>query len=200
MPSRAMPFAIAAAISVLVFTAAALEPYFAGDVAVARAVQALAPGTTWATYVTSLALTPHKQLVMVLAIALAYWLAGWKGAALTIAAITIEQLGAEATKQIAERPRPAHHLIRVVGNPSGFSFPSTFTTFITVTFGTVLLLALHSRTRAAVAVGTLAAIVILAGWAARVTLGAHWPSDVILTTMVCLVWIWAARRVVLPAP
>jgi hypothetical protein len=33
-----------------------------------------------------------------------------------------------------------------------------------------------------------------------VTLGAHWPSDVILTTMVCLVWIWAARRVVLPAP
>jgi membrane-associated phospholipid phosphatase len=136
---------------------------------------------------------------MVLAVALAYWLAGWKGAALTLVAIAIEQLGAEATKQIAQRPRPAHDLIGVAGNPSGFSFPSTFTTFITVTFGTVLILALHSTMRAAVAVGALAAIVIVVGWAARVTLGAHWPSDVILTTVVCLTWIWAARRVVLPA-
>jgi membrane-associated phospholipid phosphatase len=199
MSSRAMPFAIAAAVSVLVFTAAALEPYFAGDVAVARAVQALSPGTTWATFVTSLALTPHKQLVMVLAVGLAWWLAGWKGAALTMAAIAIEQLGAESTKQIAARPRPSRDLITVVGNPSGFSFPSTFTTFITVTFGTVLLLALHSRARAAMAVGTLAALIMVVGWAARVALGAHWPSDVVLTSVVCLSWLWAARRAVLPA-
>jgi membrane-associated phospholipid phosphatase len=199
MSSRAMPFVIAAAVSVLVFTAAALEPYFAGDVWIARAVQARSPGNTWATFVTSLALTPHKELVMVLAVGLAYRLAGWKGAVLTAAAIAIEQIGAEATKQIAQRPRPSRELIDVVGNPSGFSFPSTFTTFITVTFGSVLLLALHSRTRAAAAVGVAAAIVILIGWAARVSLGAHWPSDVVLTSVVCLTWIWAARRVVLPA-
>jgi membrane-associated phospholipid phosphatase len=199
MASRAMPFVIAAAVSGLVFTATALEPYFAGDISIARAVQALSPGTSWASFVTSLALTPHKQLVMVLAVGLAYWLAGWKGAALTAAAIAIEQVGAEATKQIAQRPRPSRELINVVGNPSGFSFPSTFTTFITVTFGSLLLLALHSRTRAAVAVGSTAAVVIVLGWAARVALGAHWPSDVVLTSLVCLTWIWAARRVVLPA-
>jgi membrane-associated phospholipid phosphatase len=51
----------------------------------------------------------------------------------------------------------------------------------------------------AVTAAALAALVILLGWAARVALGAHWPSDVVLTTVICLAWIWAARRVVLPA-
>ena len=199
MPARLIPAAIAAAVSILVFTAASLVPYFAGDVAVARAVQAFSPGTAWATQVTSLALQPVKFIVIPLAVGFAYWLAGWKGAALTVAAIAIEQAGGEASKQIAQRPRPSRDLIAVVGNPSGFSFPSTFTTFIAVTFGSVLLLALHSRAKMAVTAAALAALVILLGWAARVALGAHWPSDVVLTTVICLAWIWAARRVVLPA-
>jgi membrane-associated phospholipid phosphatase len=199
MSTRVIPFAIAAAVSVLVFAAAAMVPHFAGDVTIARAVQSISPGTAWANYVTSLALTPHKQIVMVLAVGLAWWLAGWKGAVLTIVAIAIEQFGAEATKHIAHRPRPSRELIHVVGNPSGFSFPSTFTTFVTVTFGTVLLLAVHSRARAAVSIGALMAFVLVLGWAARVVLGAHWPSDVVLTSVVCLTWLWAARRVVLPA-
>jgi len=199
VPARLIPAAIAAAVSILVFTAASLVPYFAGDVAVARAVQAFSPGTAWATQVTSLALQPVKFIVIPLAVGFAYWLAGWKGAALTVAAIAIEQAGGEASKQIAQRPRPSRDLIAVVGNPSGFSFPSTFTTFIAVTFGSVLLLALHSRAKMAVTAAALAALVILLGWAARVALGAHWPSDVVLTTVICLAWIWAARRVVLPA-
>ena len=199
MPAPLIPAAIAAAVSILVFTAASLVPYFAGDVAVARAVQAFSPGTAWATQVTSLALQPVKFIVIPLAVGFAYWLAGWKGAALTVAAIAIEQAGGEASKQIAQRPRPSRDLIAVVGNPSGFSFPSTFTTFIAVTFGSVLLLALHSRAKMAVTAAALAALVILLGWAARVALGAHWPSDVVLTTVICLAWIWAARRVVLPA-
>jgi len=199
VPARLIPAAIAAAVSILVFTAASLVPYFAGDVAVARAVQAFSPGTAWATQVTNLALQPVKFIVIPLAVGFAYWLAGWKGAALTVAAIAIEQAGGEASKQIAQRPRPSRDLIAVVGNPSGFSFPSTFTTFIAVTFGSVLLLALHSRAKMAVTAAAIAALVILLGWAARVALGAHWPSDVVLTTVICLAWIWAARRVVLPA-
>lgn len=197
--ARALPFAIAFGVSALVFWAAALEPYFTGDVAVARAVQAASPGTAWAVQVTNLALAPAKYLVMALTIAIAYWLAGWKGVLLTVAAVAVEQTFGEASKQIAERPRPARDLITVVGDPSGFSFPSTFTTFIAVTFGSVLLLALHSRVRRAAWAAGVAAAVILLGWAARVALGAHWPSDVMLTSLVCLTWIWAARRVILPA-
>ena len=74
-----------------------------------------------------------------------------------------------------------------------------YVAFITVTFGSVMLLALRSPVRAATAVVATAAFVVLIGWAARVALGAHWPSDVVLTSVVCLAWIWAARRVVLPA-
>jgi membrane-associated phospholipid phosphatase len=196
---RLIPFAVAAVVSILVFTAVSLTPYFAGDVTVARAVQAVSPGTAWATLVTNLALEPAKYVVMTLAVVFAFWLAGWKGAVLALVAIAIEQYFGEASKQIAQRPRPSRELIAVVGNPSGFSFPSTFTTFIAVTFGSVLLLALHSRVRRAGGVAAVAAFVIVLGWAARVALGAHWPSDVVLTTVFCLAWIWAARRLVLPA-
>lgn len=198
MGRRLIPLAIAAAVSILIFTGAALTPYFAGDVTVARAVQAASPGTGWATLVTSLALAPAKYVVMTLAVVCAFWLAGWKGAVLAVVAIGIEQTFGEASKQIAQRPRPARDLIAVVGNPSGFSFPSTFTTFIAVTFGSVLLLALGSRVKEARVVAAICAVVIALGWAARVALGAHWPSDVVLTSLVCLVWIWAARRLVLP--
>lgn len=198
MARRLIPVAIAAVVSLLVFTAASLSPYFAGDVAVARAVQAVSPGTAWATLVTSLALEPAKYVVMTLAVVAGFWLAGWKGAVLTIVAIAIEQNFGEASKQIAQRPRPSRELIAVVGNPSGFSFPSTFTTFIAVTFGSVMLLAVGSRVKQARAVAAICAVVIVLGWAARVALGAHWPSDVVLTSLVCLVWFWAARRLVLP--
>jgi membrane-associated phospholipid phosphatase len=38
---------------------------------------------------------------------------------------------------------------------------------------------------------------VLLACLARVALGAHWPSDVFLTALICMVWIWAASRVVL---
>ena len=156
-------------------------------------------GTAWATLVTNLALAPAKYVVMTLAVVFALLAGRMERRALTAVAIAIEQTSGEAAKQIAQRPRPSRELVAVVGNPSGFSFPSTFTTFIAVTFGSVLLLSLHSRVRKAGVVAAVAAPVIVVGWAARVALGAHWPSDVVLTTLVCLAWIWAARRVVLPA-
>lgn len=198
MTPRLFPVLLALGVSVLVFTAVALEPYFAGDVTLARAVQAAAPGTGWATAVTSLATTPTKYIVMVLAVALAWLLAGWKGAAIAIGAIALEQTLGEASKNIAQRPRPSRDLIAVVGNPSGFSFPSTFTTFMAVTFGTVMMLARRSRARTAPFVMGVAGLMIVVGWGARVALGAHWPSDVVLTTVVCLAWVWAAIRAVRP--
>lgn len=198
MSPRLLPFLLALGVSVLVLTAVALEPSFAGDVTVARAVQAISPGTGWAAAVTSLASAPNKYVVMVLAVAIAWLLAGWKGAAIAIGAIALEQWLGEASKSIARRPRPSGDLIAVVGSPSGYSFPSTFTTFVAVTFGTVMLLARRSRARTAPFVRAVAALMIAIGWGARVALGAHWPSDVVLTTVVCLAWVWAAIRAVRP--
>ena len=198
MPLKLRPFALALAVSILVFAAAALEPYFAGDVNLARVIQAMSPGTEWASAVTSLATAPIKYVVMVAAVALAWWLGGWKGAVIAIGAIAIEQAGAEATKLIAKRPRPSPELIAVVGKPAGFSFPSTFTTFIAVTFGTVWLLARRARHNLAPVIASVTAMVIVLGWGARIVLGAHWPSDVVLTTLVCMTWLWATVLAVAP--
>jgi hypothetical protein len=46
-------------------------------------------------------------------------------------------------------------------------------------------------------VGVSAVMIVLA-WLARVVPGAHWPSDVVLTTVICLVWLWAGARLMLP--
>jgi undecaprenyl-diphosphatase len=199
MNARLAPFVLAALVTSLVLAAVAMTPFFAGDVAVARAVQALSPGADWAVAVTQTAQAPLKYVVMIVAVGLAYALTGWKGAAIVIGALAIEQTGGEASKLIAQRPRPSRDLVAVVGNPSGYSFPSTFTTFYAVTFGALLLLAWRSprRTPARV-VAAGCAILIVIGWAARVVPGAHWPSDVVLTTFVCLVWLWATIRTVLP--
>lgn len=199
MQLRLAPFLIALAVSALLFGAARMEPYFAGDVPLARAVQAVSPGTAWATAVTGTAGAPTKYSLMVFAVALAWVLTGWRGAAIVLGAIVIEQMFGEASKEIAQRPRPSRELVQVVGNPSGYSFPSTFTTFYAVIFGSLLLLARRAApSLLATAVAVLSAVMIVVGWGARVAVGAHWPSDVVLATVICMTWIWAVMRVVLP--
>lgn len=200
MKSPLMPFLLAAIVTVLVGVGVAMEPYFAGDVRAARAVQSAFPNAGWwATPISRLAPAPAKYYVMGIALAAAVVVAGWRGLALVAAFLLLEQYGAESTKAIFGRPRPSRDLIAVVGNPSGFTFPSTTITFFCVTFGAVAVLAARRRTaRWRWPILAVSAAMVALGCLARVALGAHWPSDVVLTTVVCLAWIWAAARVVVP--
>ena len=195
MPLVLRPFALALGVTALVLAGVSMTPYFAGDVAVARAVQAISPGTDWAVGLTQTAVAPAKFVVMALAVAAAAALAGWKGAAVVVGALVIEQTGGEASKLIAQRPRPSPDLVAVVGRPGGFSFPSTFITFYAVTFGALLVIAWH-RPASLLRTGVMAvsALMLVLGWGARVVPGAHWPSDVLLTTLVCLTWLWVTVR------
>ena len=205
MKSPLLPFILAAVVTVLIGAGVRMEPYFAGDIEVARALQAASPDPGWwATPISRLAPAPAKYYVMGLALALAMVVAGWKGVAIVGGFLLLEQYGAESTKAWFARPRPSRELIAVAGNPTGFSFPSTTITFFSVTFGAVALLGTrHARTwrppqRAAVArwITGLATLMLALGCAARVALGAHWPSDVVLTAVICMTWIWAAARAV----
>ena len=199
MKSPLAPFLLAAVVTVLIGIGVWMEPYFAGDVEVARAFQAAAPNPGWwATPISRLAPAPAKYYVMVVALVLSYVVAGWRGLAITGGFIALEQYGAESTKAIFQRPRPSRELIAVSGNPAGYTFPSTTITFFCVTFGALAVLAAR-RTKAPGRwpVLVIASIMLILGCAARVALGAHWPSDVVLTSVVCLSWIWATRRVVL---
>jgi membrane-associated phospholipid phosphatase len=198
MKSPLFPLLLAAIATVLIGIGVWMEPYFAGDVEATRAVQAaLGDSGWWARPISSLASAPAKYFVMVVTAVLAYVLAGWRGLVIIGALIALEQYGAESTKAIFKRPRPSRELIGTTLG-TGFSFPSTTVTFFCVTFGTLAVLAAVRR-KAPARWPLLAAtsiMLVLVG-AARVALGAHWPSDVVLTTVICLSWIWAASRLVL---
>lgn len=199
MKSPVLPFVLAAIVSVLIGVGVSMAPYFAGDVAGARAVQSATPNPGWwATPIGRLAPAPARYYVMGLTAILAFALAGFRGLLLAVAFMALEQWGAESTKEWFSRPRPSADLITVVGAPRGFSFPSTTITFFSVTFGLLAVIAARVR-KTPLAIGVLIAgpVMLLIGCVARVALGAHWPSDVALTSVVCLSWIWAASRVVL---
>lgn len=190
---------LAAVVTVLVGTAVAMEPHFAGDVQVTRLVQSASPSPQWwATPISSLAPAPGKYYVMAVVGTASFFVAGWRGLALIAAFLLLEQYGAEHTKTIFQRPRPSRELVTVIGNPSGFSFPSTTLTFFAVTFGGLGILALVNRdAQNRLAVMLVGFGMVLAGCLARIALGLHWPSDVLLTSLICMLWIWAAARLVL---
>ena len=199
MRSPLFPFLLAAIVTLLIGVSVRMEPSFAGDVRATRALQAAAPHPEWwANPVSRLAPAPGKYYVMALGLILSFVVAGWRGLAIVVGFLVLEQYGAEYTKAWFERPRPSRELITVIGNPSGFSFPSTTITFFSVTAGAVgVLAALRRKAPYRWPVMALSFGFLLVGCAARVALGLHWPSDVLLTALLCLVWIWATGRVVL---
>jgi membrane-associated phospholipid phosphatase len=196
MRSPWMPAILAAIATLLIGTAVKMEPYFAGDVALTRIVQSASPAPhSWATSVSRLAPAPGKYYVMAIVLTAALFVGGWRGLALLAAFLLLEQYGAEYTKEIFKRPRPSRELVAVAGNPSGFSFPSTTLTFFAVTFGGLGVLALVRRqSPMRIPVMAIAFGMVLLGCLARIALGLHWPSDVFLTSLICMLWIWAAAR------
>lgn len=200
MRSPLLPFALAAIVTVLVGVAVTMEPYFASDVRVAHGLQALSPDPGWwATPISRIPTAPAKYYVMAIAMVLAYALSGWKGLAISVGAIVLDQYGGEASKSIFGRPRPSPDLIHVFGTPSGFTFPSTTLTFACATFGVLEMLAYRTKpSPIRTATIAVAESVIGVSCAARVALGAHWPSDVLLTTLICLTWLWAVVRATIP--
>lgn len=199
MRSPLMPFVLAALMTAMIGIAVRMEPYFAGDVRATRTLQAATPQPEWwATPVSRLAPAPGKYYVMAIAFIAAFLVAGWRGLIVLAGVLLLEQYGAESTKEWFRRPRPSPDLVTVYGKFGGFTFPSTTITFFAATFGTIAVLAALSRKAPyRWAIAALALAMVLLGGAARVALGAHWPSDVLLTALICMTWTWALARVVL---
>jgi undecaprenyl-diphosphatase len=193
MPPPGLPFrelAVAALCTLIVGAAVAMTPYLPGDVAIARAIQALSPGTAWVPAFISTAYAPAKFILMAIAVLGTWRLAGLRPAALVLGAIVLEQLLGEASKSIFERPRPSRELIAVIGSPSGFSFPSTFLTLYSVTVGSLVLVALRTaRGALRIGIASVGVVLLILAGAARIVPGAHWPSDVLGTYAICLSWL-----------
>ena len=184
---------VALVVTVLIGAQARFLPYLPGDVPLAHAIQAASPGTGWVAPAVATASAPLKYGLMAIALLGAWRLAGPRAVLVVAAAIALEQVGGEASKALFGRPRPSRDLVAVMGDPSGFSFPSTFMTLYSVTIGALVVLAWRNRPgplRAGVLVA--GGLVLVFAACARIVPGAHWPSDTIGTVAMCLSWLAVA--------
>lgn len=175
---------LVAAVAVLILLAIAAQlGTFPLDLPVARTVQRLNPfGYSWAKRLTDTAKPPVAYGLVLVASLVGWRLAGIRATLLAPAAYAVVLGLDRMLKPWIARPRPSSALIDVVGASSGFGCPSTFGLIYAATVGAIAWLVfcrLQGRARWLV-VGT-CSIVLIAGGAARVVLGGHWPSDLLLS-------------------
>lgn len=101
----------------------------------------------------------------------------------------------KALGPVIGRPRPSPELVHVVKKLSGYSFPSIFSLTYASTIGFIPVL--FNRKASGVlriTVILISSLLLLAGWIARIALGTHWPSDVILYYMIGFLWVFFLVR------
>ena len=116
---------------------------------------------------------------------------GRRRAVLLPSAATVSWLSVEVMKRIVARPRPPLVDARVL--ETSFSFPSGHATVSAAFYGVAayLLIRLLYRETARVAVGILAALLVVAVGISRMYLGVHYPSDVLAGWMLGIFWLAA---------
>jgi len=190
------PLLVLAAVATAMLVAARQTPYFPGDLALARGIQSVAPAGAWARAVTRAAYAPWIYGVLAVSAIAALRVAGWRGAAAMIVTFFALMQLETGIKETIRRPRPSSSLVQVSGSapaaapammaatasparPS-YSMPSGWALLFGSTVGVLAVLA-WTRARGAARVAYVAgcALVLAAGLLARVSLGQHWPSDVI---------------------
>lgn len=182
-PSWLLPVVVIA----IVLPLAAFTNMLPGDPAVARAIQRLGIGPAPAAWITSLVGRPQVYGLLAVALAVATWRGRLRALVVTAVLMLVWWYGGEPLKEVVTRPRPTAAHVEVVRVSAGYSFPSTFATTWFSAWLPVLVYAWRTRQRSAgLAIATVAGVAVLAGMWARIRMGAHWPSDLLMT--LALVW------------
>ena len=177
-------------VAILLILGARYFPYFPGDVAVARFVQSVTPASpAWARWISSTAKFPWNLLLLVLTMGVSWWVVGRRAALLALSSFAGMWVLGILLGPLVGRPRPPPNLVQVVDNLSGYSFPSIFALTYASTVGYLAVL-FARKASGALQIGVVASCcaLMLIGWAARIALGAHWPSDVVLSYLAGFLW------------
>jgi undecaprenyl-diphosphatase len=160
---------------------------------VARPVQAALPADPgWAQAVSASAQWPWTGVLVLVAAAFGWALRGWLAAVLAVVSYAGVWALDQGLRLILFQPRPSPDLVRVIGHPSGSAFPSTFALVYAGTVGFVAVLALTTgRASWQTLLFVVCVALLLVGFGARVALGAHWPSDVLLSYLLGFLWVSA---------
>lgn len=156
-------------------------PFFPGDIATSLWLQGvdlpfLNPVMKGISYISSF--TPAFVIVALVTIGL--WASRRKLEPIFLASLTGSQaLLNWLLKLLVSRPRPTSELVEVLGNGSGFSFPSGHTTYAVVFYGCLFYLTprVVKQPVAARALRAFLALLILLTGTSRIYLGVHWFSD-----------------------
>jgi membrane-associated phospholipid phosphatase len=182
--------------TVLLIVGARYLSHFPGDVAVARFVQGITPPSTgWAQWISSTAKFPWNLVLLALTVGFSWRLAGWRAVLLALASFAGMWILGIWLGPLDARPRPSPDLVHVVDKLSGYSFPSIFGLTYASTIG--FLAVLFNRKASGplrITVIIVCGLLLLVGWAARISLGAHWPSDVIVSYLIGFLWAYFLIR------
>lgn len=177
--------------SALLAFASSRMPYLPTDVSIAQCVQTVFPlPEHWAALISVTAKKPWSLALLALTIVTARFIAGWRAAAVALPVFFCSWLLGLWLSPIVAQPRPSSDLIRVIGQPTGYAFPSVSGLVYMATFGYLGVLALtqgHGPVR--LVVPAIAILLLALGATARIVLGAHWPSNLWGAYLIGLFWI-----------
>lgn len=138
-------------------------------------------------------------LPLLILISAAVFFKGWRSDSfLFLAASVTGYAGVIVLKLIVARPRPSAEIVEILGETSGFSFPSAHVMVFTAMLGMLIFIVITRTRRGAfrtLTVGILALFLLAIGYS-RIYLGAHWLGDVIggyafgAVVVIAFIWLW----------
>lgn len=182
-----MRIAVILILSVLALGAAclAVPGPLPGDVGATLALQsAFGASPEWAAWLTDTAKPPLVAVVVIAGAGLAWLMAGWRAALAVPVAFGFGWLIDKVLRAVIFAPRPTPDLVAVATNSSSSGLPSSFGLVYGSVFGAVLFAAASGKM--ALALRGVAVALLIAGAAARMVLGGHWFSQMLVSTLLGL--------------